>query len=153
MNAHDDYLDLDAAWLEYGRAYAAWGRAVDGKLLANGTIGPPASSAVQRRACTRMVKALRRLHDAASEALNGIARRGWNVPAEPNETRAELRRRMARCDAAEDATRALPAIRNGVTRRPGSVTANERAERLAELRGQRAALRGMLEWTDGRPNA
>ena len=33
MNDHDDYLDVTAAYKEYDKAYIAWGRANDGKVL------------------------------------------------------------------------------------------------------------------------
>jgi hypothetical protein len=73
-NSHDDYLDLDAAWREYDRAYVLWGQAVDGSEE-NGFKSAPAS--LTQRRFNRMARALIRLHEAAKAALAGHESRGW----------------------------------------------------------------------------
>lgn len=75
-NAHDDYLDLDAAWREYDRAYVLWGQAVDGNEE-NGWKRAP--EPLCNRRARRMAKALRELNRAALAALEGIKSRGWPI--------------------------------------------------------------------------
>lgn len=75
MSAHDDFMDVRAAFEAYDRAYVAWGKAVDGK--------PPAwkgkPNAVKVRAGLRQATKLRELMRAACEALEGLASRNWRV--------------------------------------------------------------------------
>lgn len=85
MSAHDDFMDMRDAYRRYEKAYEAWGRAVDGKLIEdeNGKLlglTDPSSQSVQLCQATRMYKALDYVIQCAREAKDGMKRRGWPEP-------------------------------------------------------------------------
>lgn len=88
MNAHDDFLDVQAAWERYEKAYTRWDQAVNGKIDVDARgrprfnplkLLPPASHVQQKRAATILANRTADLIKAAHEALRWQRRRGWLV--------------------------------------------------------------------------